>query len=278
MVDATGKPYGDEYMEVNFREEYSVHPHLFKPLNLELPHEKKTRIAKEKGGTVKEVPMEKDTRISKEKGSGQQVFSADPCIKNVVRSAPGLLGPSPQVPGTNQSHASRAMPSSQAHAHARGVKGVSFATPVDPPKVSPPATLTKDPSTTAKGNNPGAPKLSYAQTLAGPSSSVAFPGISLRTHSERQYVILPEVTIEDKVPIFHRGTPGVIFKKTEMQQLSKLDNFLLIGKFSHGRPDIATLRNMFGAQFLLRETDLNLPRLTDPRNMFGAQFLHMILH
>ncbi|RAL51609.1 hypothetical protein DM860_018267 [Cuscuta australis] len=232
-------------------------PHLFHSINLELPHERKARTAQ-----VKEA---RQVHIVETPGTSTAIdaqvldCTASPSILGAGPSYACMATPTAHVPPMHVSHS--------AYTRQGGEKGVSFAPVLNQVKDKPGVPLQKPgavvppvvnkvgsqamPRSFAQAvtgpSNAGAPK-SFAQAVNGASTS----GISLRANIPRPSAILPNVVVEDKIPTVHRGTPGVVFKKSEMQQLSQLDNFLLVGKFSHGRPEISALRKMFAEQFLLR--------------------------
>ncbi|VFQ84566.1 unnamed protein product [Cuscuta campestris] len=209
------------------------------------------------------------------------------------RNQPGLptgmplMGLPLHEAGYGSSYCSNVHACTSCSSTARGEKGVTFAPHSTAPmerqgvlsqKLDAITSKSATAVATPRQEGPhGIPKSSFAQVVAGPSmagTSKSFaqaltgstnPGISLRATASRPSAILPNVVVEDKNPTFHRGTPGVVFKKSEMQRLSQLDNFLLIGKFSHGRPEIATLRKFFAEKFLLRES-VQIS-LRDPRHV-----------
>ncbi|VFQ89722.1 unnamed protein product [Cuscuta campestris] len=314
LTRSNGYVYGEEQPSVadfqvpHTSSGYTGHyPFLFKPLNLELPHERKARLAQSLVGTsldgaaqslsnVHSGEIGTDTSHAHVGKAAQQAVQVGTSPINEVsvqvpKENPSILGPGPLHEGMTVAPAPTSTPNimhgASSHVRPGGEKGVTFAPhnastmerqSAPTPKMA--AIISKNVTAVTapwQGGPQGMPKPSFAQAVAGPStpgpsksfaqavSGSSNPGISLRAIASRPSAILPNVVVEDKTPTFHRGTPGVVFKRSEMQKLSQLDNFLLIGKFSHGRPEIATLRKFFAEKFLLRES-VQIS-LRDPRHV-----------
>nr|GMC82593.1 uncharacterized protein LOC109164037 [Ipomoea batatas] len=72
--------------------------------------------------------------------------------------------------------------------------------------------------------------------------------------------------ISEKIVETHRGEACITFEDCEVQQMNMLENTLLIGKFSHGRPLLSVIREHFTKSFVLKGSiEIGL---VDPRHVF----------
>nr|GMD70904.1 TMV resistance protein N-like [Ipomoea batatas] len=109
--------------------------------------------------------------------------------------------------------------------------------------------------------SPNAP-IPSSQTIGQPPKTVASQrGIGGAVDS-----ILPVISY--KIVETHRGEPCITFEDNEIQQMNKIKNIMLVGKFSHGKPLLSEIRSYFAKTFVLRGT-LEIG-LMDPRNVFLA--------
>ncbi|VFQ85178.1 unnamed protein product [Cuscuta campestris] len=83
------------------------------------------------------------------------------------------------------------------------------------------------------------PKLSYAQTVAPHSAPVPSLGNMI-------------AKLPDRNVIMHRDTPAIRFAEEEIENLSRIDRFTLVGKFSHGQPKLEVIRKHFATQYVLK--------------------------
>ncbi|VFQ83941.1 unnamed protein product [Cuscuta campestris] len=81
--------------------------------------------------------------------------------------------------------------------------------------------------------------LSFAQVMA--------PKQLLSSPFPLQVPALPDRAIST-----HRGIPCVRFSANEVDTLSSVDHFLIVGKFSHGQPKLELIKKHFASQFVLR--------------------------
>ncbi|XP_031094397.1 uncharacterized protein LOC115998875 [Ipomoea triloba] len=63
---------------------------------------------------------------------------------------------------------------------------------------------------------------------------------------------LAQPEIRDKVTEVHRGLPAIRFEEAEIKQLNIIEDHLLIGKFSWGRPNLDNIRRHFAEKFILK--------------------------
>ncbi|XP_031117318.1 uncharacterized protein LOC116020891 [Ipomoea triloba] len=78
----------------------------------------------------------------------------------------------------------------------------------------------------------GQPGSSYASLF---SKDTAKAGVSVLTG-------LAQPEIKENMTEMHRGLPAISFEETEIKQLNIIENHLLIGKFSWGRPSLEDIR------------------------------------
>nr|GMC82512.1 hypothetical protein DM860_018267 [Ipomoea batatas] len=79
---------------------------------------------------------------------------------------------------------------------------------------------------------------------------------------------IPMPIISEKIVETHRGEPFITFEDNEIQQMNKIENIMLVGKFSHGKPLLSEIRSYFAKTFVLRGTvEIGL---MDPRHVFLA--------
>nr|GLL25410.1 hypothetical protein DM860_018267 [Ipomoea trifida] len=79
---------------------------------------------------------------------------------------------------------------------------------------------------------------------------------------------IPIPVISEKLVETHRGEPCITFEDNEVQQMNKIENIMLVGKFSHGEPLLSEIRSFFAKTFVLRGTvEIGL---MDPRHVFLA--------
>ncbi|RAL45485.1 hypothetical protein DM860_014874 [Cuscuta australis] len=229
LIGPDGSVYGDD-KPVSYSP--ITQPHLFQHHNLELPHERKARLAQEAASTRSQTP-----EIVAIPGAPMQKERVTQTSQN-----PSLLEP---------------RPTSHAHARLGGLREVSFAPPHDQAKekhgvahmdvsktgqngvsllpldatvLHTTSAVAELPHTTKPGGPPSPPKLSFAQAVAGPTT----PGISLRANVSRPCAILSNVVVEEKVPTFHRATstfsrPNVAKARVEIDLLKPRVQQIWIG-------------------------------------------------
>nr|GME21555.1 hypothetical protein DM860_018267 [Ipomoea batatas] len=79
---------------------------------------------------------------------------------------------------------------------------------------------------------------------------------------------IPVPIISEKIIETHRGEPCITFEDNEIQQMNQIENIMLVGKFSHGKPLLSDIRSYFAKTFVLRGTvEIGL---MDPRHVFLA--------
>ncbi|RAL48728.1 hypothetical protein DM860_001048 [Cuscuta australis] len=67
------------------------------------------------------------------------------------------------------------------------------------------------------------------------------------TNSTLNHNLLP-----DREVVVHRDIPTIRFAATEIESLAKIDRFILVGKFSHGKPKLELIKKHFATQYILR--------------------------
>lgn len=65
------------------------------------------------------------------------------------------------------------------------------------------------------------------------------------------FAALSQPAIEDKTPETHRGLPAIRLKEALVNQMNIVENHLLIGKFSKGRPTLEEIRKYFATNFFI---------------------------
>nr|GMD47285.1 ABC transporter F family member 4-like [Ipomoea batatas] len=107
------------------------------------------------------------------------------------------------------------------------------------------------------GYKSGLASKSFAHLFSKPNMhGQVFPGSSP----------IPVPIISEKIVETHRGEACITFEDCEVQQMNMLENTLLIGKFSHGRPLLSVIREHFTKSFVLKGSiEIGL---VDPRHVF----------
>ncbi|VFQ80979.1 unnamed protein product [Cuscuta campestris] len=107
------------------------------------------------------------------------------------------------------------------------------------------STVTKNTVSIDNGNE--VPKISPDKNMSQ-SEAKAAPNLNKNQQTNGGLkLVLPDRNI-----IMHRDTPTVRFAEEEVEHLSKIDRFTLVGKFSHGQPKLDVIKKHFATQYFLK--------------------------
>ena len=93
----------------------------------------------------------------------------------------------------------------------------------------------------------------------GEQSNIASPTFNKKSFSElfdNTVTSKPALKVNAKVSS-HRGEPTILFAQADLEMLATLYKFVLVGKFSKGRPKIEDLRKFFHSLYLKEEASLD---------------------